>query len=59
MRQRWKSDDVVGAFDEDGLGAVISASRSLTYLSKETTYASESRVAALAMRDAINEALGI
>jgi orotidine-5'-phosphate decarboxylase len=53
------ADDVLGAFDEDGLGAVINASRSLTYLSKETTYASESRAAALAMRDAINEGLGL
>jgi orotidine-5'-phosphate decarboxylase len=53
------ADDVVGAFDEDGLGAIINASRSLTYLTQETNYTAESRAAVLTMRDSINEALGV
>ena len=53
------ADDVVGAFDEDALGAIVNASRSLTYLSQNNDYAELSQVATLTMRDNINEALGI
>jgi orotidine-5'-phosphate decarboxylase len=53
------ADDVVGAFDEDALGAVVNASRSLTYLTQDNDYAERARVATLTMRDSINEALGV
>ncbi len=53
------ANDVVGAFDEDALGAVVNSSRALTYLTQNPDYTSESRQAALHMRDAINEALGV
>jgi orotidine-5'-phosphate decarboxylase len=53
------ADNVVGAFDEDALGAIVNASRSLTYLTQENDYAERARVAALTMRDSINEALGV
>ncbi len=53
------ADDVVAAFDEDGLGAVINSSRGLTYLTESASYTTEARQAALLMRDAINEALGV
>jgi orotidine-5'-phosphate decarboxylase len=53
------ADDVVGAFDEDALGAIVNSSRALTYTTQESSYADQSRKAALAMRDAINEALGV
>jgi orotidine-5'-phosphate decarboxylase len=53
------AEDVVGAFDEDALGAIVNASRSLTYLTQENDYAERALVAALTMRDSINEALGI
>ncbi len=53
------ADDVVGAFDEDALGAIVNSSRGLTYLTQDNTYTDESRKAALEMRDAINEALGV
>ncbi len=45
-------------FDSNGLGAVVSASRSLTYFGYAADPAEPAREAALAMRDAINEALG-
>jgi orotidine-5'-phosphate decarboxylase len=53
------ADDVVGAFDEDALGAIVNASRSLTYITKEADYTNASRAAALEMQRAINEALGV
>lgn len=53
------ADDVVGAFDEDALGAVVNSSRALTYTTQNSDYTSEARKAALHMRDAINEALGV
>jgi orotidine-5'-phosphate decarboxylase len=53
------ADDVVGAFDEDALGAIVNSSRGLTYLSQDSDYTDQSRKAALQMRDAINEALGV
>ena len=51
------AEDVVPAFDEDGGGAVVSASRSLTYVSDGGSWARASADAAVAMRDAINRAL--
>ena len=53
------AEDVVAAFDEDGFGAVVSASRSLTYLGDDENYAGRARDATLTMRDAINEAIGL
>lgn len=53
------ADDVVGAFDEDALGAIVNASRSLTYLTRENDYTERARAATLTMRDSINEALGV
>lgn len=53
------ADDVVGAFDEDALGAIVNASRSLTYITHNDDYAAQARAAAITMRDSINEALGI
>ena len=53
------ADDVAAAFDDNGLGAVVNASRSLTYLparsERELAHAAAS--AAATMRDAINRAL--
>lgn len=53
------ANEVVGAFDGDGLGAVVSASRSLTYLPArdEAELADAAADAARTMRDAINRAL--
>lgn len=51
--------DVAAAFDGEGLGAVVNASRSLTYLSEGDDFAQAAREAALAMRGAINGALGL
>jgi orotidine-5'-phosphate decarboxylase len=53
------ADDVVGAFDEDALGAIVNASRSLTYITQDNDYAERARAAALTMRESINEALGV
>ena len=50
--------DVAGAFDKDGLGAVVSSSRALTYTTQEDDFSARARVATEAMRDAINAALG-
>lgn len=55
--QGGEADTVVTAFDSEGLGAVVSSSRGLTYVSAEEDFAEESREASLEMRDAINEAL--
>jgi orotidine-5'-phosphate decarboxylase len=50
------AEDVAGAFDADGLGAVVSASRSLTYLEGDDPPA-EAAAAAAAMREAIQAVL--
>ncbi len=55
--QGGEAKDVIGAFDKDGLGAVINASRGLTYLTQEDDYAEQARLAAIKMRDAINAEL--
>jgi orotidine-5'-phosphate decarboxylase len=52
-------DDVVAAFDEDGLGAVVSASRSLAYASQDGSYALAAQSAVREMRAAINQAIGL
>ncbi|MEZ4608393.1 MAG: orotidine-5'-phosphate decarboxylase [Deinococcales bacterium] len=49
------SKDILPAFDEEGFGALISASRSLTYVSREDDFADRAREAAEQMRDEINE----
>ncbi len=51
--------DVAAAFDGDGAGAVVSASRSLTYLDAhdETDLGRAARAAAGSMRDDLNRAL--
>ncbi len=49
--------DVVGAFDEDGFGAVVSSSRALTYITQEDDFSVRAQGAAEAMRDEINAAL--
>jgi orotidine-5'-phosphate decarboxylase len=53
------ADDVAAAFDANGLGAVVNASRSLTYLPAESEreLAEGAAAAAAAMRDAINRGL--
>ncbi len=51
------AEDAAAAFDANGLGAIVNASRSLTYLCDTGDYAERSRQAVLAMRDALNEAL--
>jgi orotidine-5'-phosphate decarboxylase len=53
------ANDVVGAFDEDALGAIVNSSRGLTYITRENDYTAQAREAALKMRDVINEALGV
>jgi len=57
--QGGQAEDVAAAFDADGLGAVVSASRSLTYLpaANERELASAASAAVREMRDAINRAL--
>ncbi|HEX7021575.1 MAG TPA: orotidine-5'-phosphate decarboxylase [Trueperaceae bacterium] len=45
------------AFDSEGLGAVVSASRSLTYTSKSEDFAAQARAATLSMKDALNRNL--
>lgn len=53
------AEDIVTAFDPDGLGAIVSSSRALTYFPEADTTAARARQATLQMRDAINEALGL
>jgi len=57
--QGGRAVDVVAAFDGDGLGAVVSASRSLTYLpaDDERALAAAASAAVREMRDALNRAL--
>lgn len=51
--------DIVGAFNQDGLGAVINSSRGIIYAFENSnlSYAEAARNATLTMRDDINEAL--
>lgn len=53
------ASDVVPAFDDNGLGAIVSSSRGLTYITEGDDYAQLARAATLSMRDAINEAIGL
>jgi orotidine-5'-phosphate decarboxylase len=56
------AQDVVGAFDDRGLGAVVNASRSVIFAYREAgepeQFAQAAGAAARAMKEAINEALG-
>ena len=51
------AQDVVGAFDARGLGAVVNASRSLFYPTRGDDVGAAARTAAAAMREDLNEAL--
>ncbi len=51
------AEEVAPAFDAQGLGAVVSSSRALTYLTDEADFAERARQAAQAMKLAINRAL--
>ena len=51
------AEDVAGAFDGDGLGAVVSSSRALTYITQEDSFSQQARAATEVMRDALNAAL--
>lgn len=51
------AEDVAAAFDENGLGAVVSSSRALTYTTQEADFAERAREAAVAMNAAVNGAL--
>ena len=51
------AQDVAGAFDERGLGAVVNASRSLFYPGRGDGVGEAARAAATAMRDDLNAAL--
>lgn len=55
--QGGKAEDVRAAFDAEGLGAVISSSRGLTYSSHTENVAEVARAQTLAMRAAINAVL--
>ena len=49
--------DVAGAFDKDGLGAVVSSSRALTYTTQADDFSQQARAATEKMRDEINAVL--
>ena len=55
--QGGSAEDVAAAFDGDGLGAVVSSSRALTYTTQEANFAERAREAAEAMNGVINGAL--
>lgn len=55
--QGGKAESAAAAFDQNGLGALVSASRSLTYFGYEADHASLAREATLTMRDSLNAAL--
>lgn len=55
--QGGRGADVAGAFDAQGLGAVVNASRTLLYPSGGADVAEAARAAATAMRDDLNRAL--
>jgi orotidine-5'-phosphate decarboxylase len=50
------AEDVAGAF-KNGQGAIISSSRTLTYITQEGDYAEQARRATLMMRDEINQVI--
>jgi orotidine-5'-phosphate decarboxylase len=52
-----KAKDLTAAFDQNGLGAIATASRALQYASSGTDYALQARAAAIIMRDELNAAL--
>ncbi len=52
------AEDVAAAFDEEGLGAVVSSSRALTYVTQGADFAERAREAAVEMNGAISAALG-
>jgi orotidine-5'-phosphate decarboxylase len=52
------AEDVAAAFDREGLGAVVSSSRALTYTTQDADFAERAREAAVAMNRAVNGALG-
>jgi orotidine-5'-phosphate decarboxylase len=56
--QGGSADDVVAAFTAEGMGAVVNASRSLHYATDRDDGGAAARAAAIAMRDAIERALG-
>lgn len=51
------AEGVVAAFDADGLGAVVSSSRALTYATQEADFAERAREAAENMNNAVNTAV--
>ena len=53
------AEDVAGAFDADGLGAVVNSSRALTYLTEEADFAERSRAAAVTMNAELDGVLGL
>ncbi|MBS3948116.1 MAG: orotidine-5'-phosphate decarboxylase [Dethiobacter sp.] len=55
--QGGSAEDVAPAFDERGLGAVVNASRGLTYTTTGDDFAERARQLTLAMRDALNRAI--
>ncbi len=55
--QGGSAEDVAPAFDERGLGAVVNASRGLTYTTTGGDFAERARQLTLAMRDALNRAI--
>ena len=57
--QGGSAEDVAAAFDQDGLGAVVSSSRALTYLTQEADFAERSRAAVAEMNAALDGALGL
>lgn len=50
------AQNIAGAFKK-GLGAIVSSSRALTYITQEDNYAEVARAATLAMRDEINQVI--
>jgi orotidine-5'-phosphate decarboxylase len=53
------AEQVAAAFDENGDGAIVNASRSLTYITEGADFAEQAASAAQLMRDAINESIGL
>lgn len=51
------AQDIAGAFDEDGFGAVVSSSRALTYTTQADDFSVRAKGAAEAMRDEVNAVL--
>jgi orotidine-5'-phosphate decarboxylase len=57
--QGGRAEDVAHAFDQNGLGAVVSSSRALTYATQADDFAEQAREATTRMRDEINRQLGV